>query len=120
MVMENILNYLELLFESFTQESLIIMSVMIGVIVLLSVFVLLQDKQIKECCKTNNVLRNQLLVFGKRNNNLIEDNENMKQHINLLLENSEKQASEFVEIQKTVSRMGLFRNKKGQFEKINK
>jgi len=128
--MENILDYLERLFLSFTPESVIIMAVLAIIVLILSLCITMQNKQIKERCKTNNVLRNQLLVFEKRNINLTEDNENLKKHIELLQETSERQAAEYNELQKEFNALSdeyqkllkssqRIRNLKGQFEKTN-
>jgi len=130
--MENILNYLDRLLLSLSVEAIIIISVFVLLGIILLIVLLLQDKQIKECCKTNNQLRNQLLVFEKRNENLTEDNENLKKHIELLQEAAEKQAEEYNELQKEfnaisdeyqkklriIERSGIQRNLRGQFEKI--
>ena len=116
--MENILDYLERLLLSLSVEAIIIISVFVLLGIILLIALLLQDRQIKECCKTNNVLRNKLLVFEKRNDHLTEDNKNMCAKIELLQEAAAKQAAEFVEMQKTVTRMGIIRNSKGQFEKV--
>jgi len=130
--MENILNYLERLLLSFTPESVVIMAVLAIIVLVLSLCIMLHNKQIKECCKANNQLRNQLLVFEKRNIHLAEDNENLKKHIELLQEAAEKQAAEYNELQKEfnaisdeyqkglriIERSGIQRNSRGQFEKI--
>jgi cell division protein FtsB len=111
-----------------------IISVLTALIIICVIIIGFDFTEIKKLCKANKQLHHQKQVFEERNKDLEQAHRDLVANVDLLHDATERQAAEYLETMKEfnalseahqknlriIERMVIYRNEKGQFERVNK